>query len=205
MMTNAIATSRPISGGKPSAATGPEASDEHQRRQRAGQQEQHQQATGRDVGDRRRAGRGRRVRARSGCRRRSSDGAPIGDGLARDAVHRGGASLPIERPAAGQEMRHEARPAGLVRGADPRARCRRGSTRGTAAGRATRGRRGTSRCSRATGRWPSASGSQIETSRADRSAATSRRRRRRPDPVGYSTVNVSPSASSQRSIDSMNR
>ena len=41
----------------------------------------------------------------------------------------------------------------------------------------------------ATGRWPSASGSQIETSRADRSAATSRRRSRRPDPVGYSTVN----------------
>ena len=43
--------------------------------------------------------------------------------------------------------------------------CRRGSTRGTAAGRATPGRRGTSRSRPATGRWPSASGSQIETSR----------------------------------------
>ena len=42
----------------------------------------------------------------------------------------------------------------------------------------------------ATGRWPSASGSQIETRRAARSAATSRRRIRRPEPVGYSTVNV---------------
>ena len=79
-------------------------------------------------------------------------------------------------------MGDEARPAGLVRGADARPRCRRGSTRGTAAGRATPGRRGTSRSSRTTGRWPSASGSQIETRRRDRSAATSRRRRRGPGP-----------------------
>ena len=164
--------------------------DEHQGRQRAGQQEQDQQAAGRDVGDRRRAGRG------DGVERDRDVGG--GHPIARSGRRRPGARCGPSRRCRPSDPAARRGPGGARRGPSSRSgarrrsppRCRRGSTRGTAAGRATRGRRGTSRWSRRPGRWPSASGSQIETRRRDRSAATSRRRRRRPEPVGYSTVNV---------------
>ena len=73
-----------------------------------------------------------------------------------------------------------------------RRRCRHGSTRGTAAGRANAGRSGTSRCPPNTGRRPCSSSVKVRMSRPAISSATSPRCSWRPDPVGYSTLNASP-------------
>ena len=205
MMTNAIATSRPISGGKPSAATGPEARTNTSAASAPGSRNRTSRrpvgmsmtagAPGavdgierdRDVGG------GHPTTLRSATAWRASGRTAEATGLRDPAARRGPGDAP-RAPSSRSGARRRCR-----------RRCRRGSTRGTAAGRATRGRRGTSRCSRRP-----AGARRRRAARSRPGGPTGRRPRHagggaRPDPVGYSTVKVSPSASSQRSIDSMNR
>ena len=204
MMTNAIATSRPISGGKPSAATGPEARTNTSAASAPGSRNR---TSRRPVGMSVTAGvpgaatgssaigmSAAVTRRHSGRRRPGGRGGPSAEALSFRSSGPPRASRCATRPV--QPVWCEApipAPVSPWKYSWNSSRSRHsGSSRNFAI---------------APGDGPVAVGvgQPDRTSRAGRSAATSRRRRRVPEPVGYSTVNVSPSASSQRSIDSMNR
>ena len=184
MITNAIATSRPISGGKPSAATGPDASTNTSAASAPGSRKSTSRRPVGHVDDRRRVrrrGAGSIAIGTTGGRHRGSIGAPERGGGTRSRP------VAVQRPAADQQVCHEARPAGLVRGADAGA--------GVAVEVlveqqqvAPLGVVAELRDAPATGRCPSASGQPDRDQPRGQVGGHVPQPQAPPDPVGYSTV-----------------